>query len=380
MTVYKYFLKNAFRWKSFLIVYFTFMIIFSIVNTGSYVKDSQSGFQSYKPSLSVINESDNRLCEDLESYLGRIAMIKEAPESMAEAKEMVFMEKVDAVVRIPKDFEERLTYSKNCVEILYDAKNIKGHIIENQLYKYCLFLKATESASGFDSDLVDRLVTQEVDVVFREDKVNSENNYRKKWFSFYFRFSGYTITAVLIGIIGMTMSDLQKDETALRIQASSMNTFRLQLQIYLGQLSITGIILLMVIVFAVIIQKGRIFDGIDIGKYILNISVFSLSILSLTFLINNIVKNKVVKSALSTIISLGMSFISGVMIPQEYLGELTLNISKAMPMYYFVRNNDNVNLVSGELHINILIQLGFALMFLLLGMLIAHMKRKKGKA
>lgn len=379
MTVYKYFLKNAFRRKSFLIVYFTMMMIFSVMNTSSSVKENQSSFQAYKPKIAVINESDSRLYGKLAAYLETISVMKETPESMEDAREMVFMEKVDVVVRIPKDVEERLICSENCVEILYDNKNIKGHIIENQLYKYLLLLKATESDSGFDSELVDRLVKEEVEVVFRETETNNEDIYRQEWFSFYFRFSGYMITAVLIGIIGMTMSDFQKEEVSSRIQASSMKMFRLQMQMYLGQLSIAVTILLMVILFGIIMQKGQVFNGGNIGRHILNLSVFSLSILSMTFLINNIVKNKVVKSALSMMISLGMSFISGVMVPQEYLGELTLNLSKATPMYYFVRISDNINLESGELCRNIVIQLGFALLFLLLGILADHVKRRKGK-
>lgn len=379
MTVYKYFLKNAFRRKSFLIVYFTMMMIFSVMNTSSSVKENQGSFQAYKPKVAVINESDSRLYGDLAAYLETVSVIKETPESMEAAREMVFMEKVDVVVRIPKDVEERLLRSENCVEILYDNKNIKGHIIENQLYKYLLLLKATESESGFDSELVDRLVKEEVEVVFRETETKHEDIYRKEWFSFYFRFSGYMITAVLIGIIGMTMSDFQKEEVSSRIQASSMKMFRLQMQMYLGQLSIAVTILLMVILFGIIMQKGQVFNGGNIGRHILNLSVFSLSILSMTFLINNIVKNKVVKSALSMVISLGMSFISGVMVPQEYLGELTLNLSKATPMYYFVRISDNINLESGELCRNIVIQLGFALLFLLLGILADHVKRRKGK-
>lgn len=377
MTVYKYFLKNAFKLKSFLIIYLAIMIIFSIINATGSVKENQNGFQEYKPNLAVINKSNSKLCEHFENYLKTIAVIKEAPENIERAREAVFLEKVDVVIIIPENFEERLKGTKNCIEVLYDRKNTKGHIIENQLYKYFLLLKATQSPVGFDTDLVDRIMKEEVKVIFRENKNNDNDIYRKEWFSSYFRFSGYMITAVLIGIIGMTMSDFQKEEVLRRIQASSIKTLKFQIQIYSGQLSITAIILFIFILLGIIIQKGQIFDGIYIGRYILNLSVFSFSVLSLTFLINNIVKNKVVKNALSTIISLGMSFISGVMIPQKYLGELTLKIAKAMPMYYFVKNNDYNNLASAELYKNIVIQLLFALIFLLSGILVANIKRKR---
>ncbi len=67
---------------------------------------------------------------------------------------------------------------------------------------------------------------------------------------------------------------------------------------------------------------------INLVKYLINIVAFSFSILCLTFLINNLTSNKFIINGISTVLSLGTSFISGVMVPQQFLGEEVLKIAK----------------------------------------------------
>lgn len=378
MTVFKYFLKNASRRKSFLIVYFLVLMGIAILNTSGSIKRTDKSFAEYKPKIAVVNEAQSESAKNLERYCESISFIRTAPDSLKAAREMVFMEMLDAVVYIPGSFEENLLKGSSCVDILYDHKNIKGHIAENRIFKYLLLLKATESHTGFDPAFVDDLVRQEVEVVIRE-KTGDTDSYRQNWYSSYFRFSAYMITAVVIGVIGLAMSDFQKNEMVLRIQASSTSTIKIQSQTYLGQLSVTFFITFLVILSGMLIQKGNV-AGADLGRHMINLFLFSLSVLSLTFMINNITGNKHVKSALSTVLSLGMAFLSGVMIPQEYLGDFTLKLARMFPMYYFVKVNDNPSISSGELYLNLGIQLGFAVVFLLIGVLIANLKRKKGKA
>lgn len=96
---------------------------------------------------------------------------------------------------------------------------------------------------------------------------------------------------------------------------------------YFGQLTIASVITL-VFILGSIVMKGKYVGEINFGKYLINITVFSFSILCLTFLINNITGNKFIINGLSTVLSLGTSFISGVMVPQQFLGKKVLMVAK----------------------------------------------------
>ena len=73
-------------------------------------------------------------------------------------------------------------------------------------------------------------------------------------------------------------------------------------------------------------------------------------------------------NGISTVLSLGTSFISGVMVPQELLGDRVLTIAKFFPTYYFVRINDMGPISLLDVRFEILMQILFGIAFLLMGL------------
>ena len=113
----------------------------------------------------------------------------------------------------------------------------------------------------------------------------------------------------------------------------------------------------------------------NFSKHLINIIVFSFSILCL-ILINNITRNKFVINGLSTALALGVSFISGVMVPQQFLGDKVLAIAKFFPTYYYVRINDmNINSLL-DIRYELSMQLLFALAFLLMGLYFSKVRQR----
>ena len=51
----------------------------------------------------------------------------------------------------------------------------------------------------------------------------------------------------------------------------------------------------------------------------------------------------------TNIIGLGMSFLCGVFVPQELLSEKVLDVSRFLPAYWYVRTNDMLAGISGEI-------------------------------
>jgi len=174
--------------------------------------------------------------------------------------------------------------------------------------------------------------------------------------------------AVYISAIGLVMSDFTDKNIEMRRRISAKGFLQFNREIYLGQLTVASICTL-IFVLGSIVLMGRYVKEVQFIKYIVNLLVFSLSVLCLTFLINNITRNKYAINAISTVLSLGTSFISGVMVPQEILGEKVLMIAKFFPTYYFVKANNKVISslldIKGELFMQVL----FAVAFLLIGLI-----------
>lgn len=96
----------------------------------------------------------------------------------------------------------------------------------------------------------------------------------------------------------------------------------------------------------------------------------------MVYLIINISTNKYAITAIANVLSLGLSFISGVFVPQDYLSDKVLNIAKFSPVYYFVRINNQDIISFADMGFDLAIQLLFALAFLLLGLYLSKIKQK----
>ena len=77
---------------------------------------------------------------------------------------------------------------------------------------------------------------------------------------------------------------------------------------------------------------------------------------------------------INNILTLGMSFLCGIFIPQQMLGKGVLAFSKFLPLYWYIKNNDLISGFGGEpftmhayrTHLGILVLYGIALFSLAL--------------
>lgn len=181
--------------------------------------------------------------------------------------------------------------------------------------------------------------------------------------------------AIYISVIGLVMREFNDANIQARMKVSSKKFLSFNIQMYLGQISI-AVLITLVFVLDSILLKGKYLRDVNFVKYLLNIWVFSFSILGLTFLANNLTRSTFMINAASTVLSLGTSFISGVLVPQELLGENVLKIAKFFPTYYFIKINDMKIDSFIEIRYELLMQVLFVISFLLIGLYFSEIKRK----
>lgn len=375
MTVYKYFVKSAWRHRWIAIVYLAIFMFFSVMNISRSVERENATFEPSHTKIGIICHNEGETAKDLCEYLKGHSVVKEVPEDLADAKETIFLEKVDAIVVIPSDFEQRLQGEKSAVEVIFDFKNMKGHLVSNYLNKYLMLLKATEQNGTYDAEKVLRVMKKEIPVSLISDKRESSHSGNlDRWFRSYYNFAAYIMLAIYIGVIGTVMSDFKEENVVKRIHSSAKSNFRVQIQTYFGQLSAALSITGFLAVASLVLQRKHLAQ-IHLFKYLANILIFSLVALGITFLINNLTNNRSAKSALSTVVSLGLAFISGIMIDQEFLSGATIKIAKFFPAYYFVKLNNLIAADTTQIITYLGIQLLFAAAFLVLGIYFGKQKR-----
>lgn len=373
MTVFKYFIKIALRNKGIILSYTIIFFILSIIN-GSVNVQKESNFIETKLDIGIIDNSNSRLSNSLRNYLKERNNIIHTIEDEDYIKEQIFLEIADAVIIIPEDFDKKVINEENSIKIYNDDRKIESLQIQNQINKFLTFVNATYENGKYDLENVKLALDETTKVELVESNSISDSG-AAVWFKYYYNFTAYVIMAIYISSIGLVMTEFTDKNIQSRRKISSKKFLQFNKEIYLGQFTL-GSMITLIFILGSILLKGKYIGEVNFGKYVINTIVFSFSILCLTFLINNITRNKFIINGISTVLSLGTAFISGVMVPQEFLGEKTLMIAKFFPTYYFVKINEmRVNSFL-DMKFEIFMQLLFAVVFLLMGLYFSKTSQK----
>ena len=144
-----------------------------------------------------------------------------------------------------------------------------------------------------------------------------------------------------------------------------------------------GIVLLAVFNIAAVIMYGGDISLAGIVSYvIITLCLLTVSI-GLTYLGGNLFDSSATMGAFSNVVSLGFSFLGGIFVPLEFLGETMRNVAKFTPTYWYVRANDAVTSIKtfadidmGELGLACGVQLLFAAVFFCVGLAVSKYKRE----
>jgi ABC-2 type transport system permease protein len=373
MTVYKYFIKIALKNKWIILSYTIIFFVMSILS-GAGATQREDSFMETRLNIGIIDNSNSELSNGLKKYLEGKNNIIDTIDDVDYIKEQIFLEMADAIIIIPENFQEKVINKEDSIEIYNDERKIESLQIQNQVNKFLMFANATYEDGKFDLANVNLALNEKTDVEL-VDSNSAKNISINRWFKNYYNFTSYVIMGMYISIIGLVMADFRDENVDSRMKISSKKLLNFNREIYLGELTLASIITF-VFILGSIVLKGKYIGEINFSKYIINTIVFSFTILCLTFFLNNSTKNKFIINGISTVLSLGTSFISGVMVPQELLGEKTLALAKFFPSYYFVKINEMTVNSFSDIKFEIFMQLLFAAAFVLMGLYFSKVKQK----
>lgn len=374
MIVYKYFIKIALKQKMVILGYSAIFLLLAIIN-GTSTDTKERAFAETQLTIGVADKSNSELSKGLKDYLAEKNNVVHITEDEEYIREQIFLGAIDGAVVMPEKFHDKVVSKEKAIEIYKDDRDIGASYLEQQVEKYLVFANSTYEDGKFYLEDLTVALKEEATIKMVEDKRENKNIGVNNWFKTYYNFTSYIIMAVYITVISLVMTEFKDEKIETRTKISSKKFLEFNTEIYLGQISI-GALITTIFILGSFILKYKYIGEINFSKYVINITVFSFTILCLTFLINHITKNRFVVNGIGTVISLGTSFISGVFVPQEFLSEKALLIAKFFPTYYFVRINERSINSFVDIRYEMLMQLMFGLVFLVMGLYISKVKEK----
>jgi ABC-2 type transport system permease protein len=379
MPVFKVCLKILQKNLPVISIYFIIFIAISIVMTIMMGPAETGEFGREKVDLAFFAGEETPLVSGLREALTAQVNFVPLTDETEKLQEALFYRRVHYILRVPDGFTTSFlrggpallqrTSVPDAASAIYIDLRIDRYLEILRLYVNTLPALELRELVAFALD--DLSLETEVMLAAPEREPGARDRLQ-----FYFNFLAYTILFVII--IGMSSVFLTFNGLDLKRRnlCSPLGARAISLQCYLAcaAFALAGWLLLVLIS---LLFGWREIAGPAAWFYILNSLVFTACAAGLAYLVGNLTRNKEVVLAAANIVALGSSFLGGVFVPQELLGENVLKIASFTPTYWYVRANaaiaalTNFNLQTlADYFAALAVQTGFALAFVIIALVV----------
>jgi ABC-2 type transport system permease protein len=268
-------------------------------------------------------------------------------------QDALYYQEVDYILTIPEDFEEQLTASdaKDFLQISMRKDSSNGYFVDQQVNEYLSSVRLF-MAGGFS---LSEAVTKSAEALSEGNDTSilniEEDNVKgtQIGLTYFFQYLPYVlINMLLLGMTPILITFNQKDLGA-RISCSSLSLKSKNTQITLGCIVFCLFVWLLFILTALFIYGADSLFSVNGLRSLLNSIMVLLFSVALSLLISTFSLKAQSLSMIANVVSLGLSFLSGIFVPQYLLGKGVLAIAHFLPTYWYVRINSMLGGMSDEI-------------------------------
>lgn len=369
-----------------MMIYFMVFLFLMLLLTLFYKAPADDLFHPVRPRIAVFNEdAGDPFSDGLQDWLGSTARVIVITDEQEKIQDALFYRDISYILRIPAGFGNNVL-SGQTDNLFLDRTLIPDSwegitmdlLVERYVNLSTLFAGTLADLSVADlNTAVQESLAQEAALQLQVTETRAFNRT-----AYYFTYMAYAMMAVMI--LGITSVLLVFNQADLRSRnlAAPVNLFRFN-----GQL-VLGLLLFAIAAWLVMFLVSLAMDGYQLQapKLLLfgaNALAFTLACLSIAFLISQFIRSRDVQQSIANVLALGTSFISGVFVPQEMLGDTVQTLASFTPTYWYILAINEIDTLPDFSSLSLqptirymLIQLGFAIALLAVAMAVIRQKRQ----
>ncbi len=365
MSVYKVFFRILNKQKMQVLMYLGIFFGVAVVMS-SQGEESQKGmFQAQSQKLTVFDEDDSELSRGMAAYLAEGNELVELEDEAETIQDELYNRNISCVIRIPKGYGESVVEGDiRKPQITTIPGTLSEQFFINKVSRYSSVASAYR-VGGLDArqiaDRTEEVCKEKVSVSLSEGGREERHGYMYYFFAYF----PYIFISISVVSIGSILVVFHKKEVRERNICSCYPLLRANLELYSGMIiaEIAFCLCYVLVVFLGMKGDTRLF-GFQGMLYCLNMLCFMVVTLGIVFLVGQVVKRSTVLNMISNIISLGMSFLCGIFVPLEYLGEGLVRAAHFLPAYWYITSADMIDhYVSGQELWDLFRRMGIQLLF-----------------
>ena len=388
MQVFKAALKTFFRHPIYLLIYVVWLSCMGLF-MGMSVNDVASDEYIARPTVAVVNRDGGELSQGLEAFVHENSEVVYVEDSERALQDAVMQERANYILIIPEGFSNDFSaQAANAsaapqVQTVVSTQSADVTMMDSLVDEYLNVARSYTLAlsDGAQADVVARTDAAmehaaDVAVVQVADAAPVSNGYL-----LYMQFVSYTILLSIAICSAVVMSRFGREETRRRISSSPIPQMSVNLQIAAASFIIMLVCWAFVSALGLVVFGGKLAGvGIDvIASAVVSLFCYSLFGLAFGFFIGQITNSELVMNAATNILGLVISFLGGVWVSLDLVGEPILTIAKFTPAYYYNEAlRTAFDAAGGGFTSEVLVNLGivclFALAVFAVGMAISRLK------
>ncbi len=401
MQTYKAFLKIALKSAPSVAIYFVIFMFISIMSASQGQSSEKEIYKDAEIKFTVFNRDNSKLGDAIKDYLSEKNEFVEVEDNEEAIRLALYYRMVYYILVIPEGFEAAIEAGNDMEFMNYKVSDsAQGYYMDMEAEGYMQTLKAY-IASGYDmtqaTEKTKSTLMENIEVTIlekNEDKVEDEDiegnpissqDISDKPSSYYFyQYVPYVFLAIVISGLGPIIITFGKKDVKMRINVSSQTFKSYSIQMFLGVITF-GLVVLALFNVLGFIMYGTSLSFAAIVYYLILTFCFLLVCLGITYFGGFTFKETSTMGSFSNVVSLGMSFLGGIFVPLELLGDTMKNIARFTPTYWYIQSNNAIIGVEKFSDINIEefamgcgVQILFAAAFFCIGL--AVLKHKRAEA
>lgn len=339
MQVFKAFMKVVKSNSVGVILYFGICVLMTIIVASQYGGNKGAGGYTNKSTSIIVNDNDeSELSKAVVEYLKSQQDVEMAEYDEDKVKDLIFSGYYTAYIDIPKGFmEKHLDKEPLEINVFFDTSLPDGNYVSLQLSSYVDGIVRFENA-GFSLSEATNNIQKAVDPdSFIDLKAASKGEGRtnSKTYSL-FLFLPYGIMSIILWCLLPAVSRFNVKDVKDRTMVSSISATERNIALFGGSTLVSFLVYATFLVLIGIFLKGDIFSMKWLLS-IMNLLIFTLVTGGMVIFLSSFSATSILKSKdmIVNIISLGFSFLGGIFVPLEILGDEVKVVSRFLPTYWY---------------------------------------------
>ncbi len=364
----------------------TFVVVFiciSIFSSQMQGDTMEAAFQGEAVPFTLINrDTDSTVVRGLRTYMKTLSPEVQLEDDDYTLQNALYYGETQFIVIVPEGFSEN--WPQQSVQVSTRPDTWQSYYMNALLDSYFsqvklqLSLYPAEPEKAVEAALTS--LQQEVQVEKQRFGAGLEMS---EGYQVYFRLVGYALLMLIYQFISSVQMVFGKKEVRMRHGSSPLSQRRLTMEIVMYGALISLVVCVILLGIAFVMHGSYLAAG---GWKLcillaVNVLCFMLVAITLAILCSQFTTGDVVQAIISNFVSLSLSFLGGLFVPLELLSEGMLKIARFLPTYWYADTFDKINQLTSysaqalePVMQGLLLQLGFAVMFLCLSLVVSKYK------